>query len=179
MRVMRRAARCGVGRGPAAHRGTGSPLRRAAPLLAASVLALSAAGCATRASGLGAPESPCFRSLPAASVAVQHRGRFAGVKYLTNRQLVTVLRTGGKAPASFLPPALEHSRDHVCVVAYRGLYGPAQVAHPWPPTVASASLALVVVDQDKSDVLDTVLLQKLPIGFARVFPALGRTPALR
>jgi hypothetical protein len=165
--------------GAGARRVRAGSAARVPPLLAALVLALLGASCATRSSGIGAPESPCFRSLAAASAAVHATGRFAGVRYLTSHQLAVALRNGSKAPPAMLPPELVRDRDRVCVVAYRGEYGPSHVSVPWPPTVASARLAVVVVRQRNSAVVVTILLEKEPVGFARVFPAIGGTPVLR
>ncbi|HTW99934.1 MAG TPA: hypothetical protein VMD59_14220 [Acidimicrobiales bacterium] len=160
----------------------GSPKRRSRQVgafAAAVALALGASACAARVSGIGAPESPCFRSLPAASLAVHRHGRFAGVRFLSVAELASALRSSRTAPATRLPPALAHRADQICAVAYRGAYEPSSVKAAWPSTVPGARLAVVIVRQRDSVVLVTILLTRPPIGFSRTFPAIGRTPALR
>jgi hypothetical protein len=144
-----------------------------------AALALAASGCAASGSGIGAPESPCFRSLPAARLAVHDEGRFSGVRFLSVAQLSSALRTSKTAPAGQLPPALAQRGAEICAVAYRGSYGHSSVKAGWPAGALRARLAVVVVRQRDSAVLVTILLERSPIGFSRTFPAIGRTPALR
>lgn len=150
-----------------------------AVVVSTALLGVAVTSCTTAPTGLGPPESPCFRSLPAASLAVHHRGLFSGVRYLTGHELVEDLRSKTAAPAYWIPNVLMRERDKICAVAYRGTFAPALVSLPWPPTVTSVKLALVVVKQRDSTVLVTILLEKAPLGLTNVFPSLGRTPVLR
>ncbi len=168
--------RSGVSRG----RPAGSRLpRRLLSTLAMMALALATASCTATSAGVGSPESPCFLALPAAKSAVHGRGHFSGVRYLTGDQLATALRSG-PAGRRAVPAVLDAQRaSGICAVAYRGRYRRGGVVQSWPTGGRRVSrIAVVVVRQKDGTVLVTMLFEREPIGFVRVFPSLGKTPSL-
>lgn len=146
-------------------------------LLAAVVIVClgAAAGCTTARNTLGPSESPCFRAIPIARAAVNDKGRFAGVRYLTGREFAIAVRQArALAGASIdIPHALIAAHGPVCAVAYRGSYDSRRVAAGWSPTGRQGELAIVVVRLTKRlGVLATVVLHKPPLRFSRFFPPL-------
>lgn len=158
--------------------------RRIVPALAALALAGLLSACAPHIDAIGPPESPCFRSLAAASRAVQGHGKFSGVRFLTVAALTKDLRTS-KTDKVSVPPELTSYRaraaqSKVCVVAYRDRYLRSRLeSSVWPRRARRGRLVVVVVRERDQQILVSFLLDRAPIGFARVFPALGGTPALR
>jgi hypothetical protein len=152
---------------------------RSARLVAASVVLVVAsfglAACTSARNVLGSHESPCFRVLAVARAAVNDTGRFAGVRYLSPRDLTVALRAMKVGPhAKFaVPTVLTSERSAVCVVEYRGNYSTGGVALGWPPNRHGDPLAIVVVRVRDVRVLVTFVLRKAPLRFSRFLPSLG------
>jgi hypothetical protein len=142
-----------------------------AALLAAST-GLSA--CTAPRNALGPTESSCFRVLAVAHAAVNDTGRFAGVRYLSPRDLTTALREFRESEHRWfvIPGALLRERSAVCVAAYRGRFSANAVALGWPPGRKRDPLAIVVVRVRDLHVLVTFVLNKPPLPFGRFLPPL-------
>ncbi len=157
---------------------SGNPRKaRAARLVAASaalVVALSCAACTSPRNALGPQESPCFRVLAVARAAVNDAGHFAGVRYLSPKDLTAALRDMETVPSHHftIPAVLLHAHSAVCAVAYRGKYSTNDVAFGWPPNRHSDPLAIVVVRIRDVRVLVTFVLKKPPLRFTRFLPPL-------
>ena len=63
------------------------------------LVAVGAAGCTSARNALGPSESPCFRAIPLARAAVNDKGKFSGVRYVTAQRLQRGNQTseGGRA----------------------------------------------------------------------------------
>ncbi|HXZ82519.1 MAG TPA: hypothetical protein VED84_02070 [Acidimicrobiales bacterium] len=152
---------------------------RRARLVAGSVVlvvgSLGLAACTSPRNGLGPNASPCFRVLAVARAAVNDSGRFAGVRYLSSRDLTAALRAMkvGKKGRFALPTALSHGHSAVCVVEYQGNYSTNGVALGWPPNRHSDPLAVVVVRVRDFHLLVTFVLKKPPLRFTRFLPPLA------
>lgn len=176
-----------IGRGrPWRARGRTAGSRSATLAVAGLVLgSVLLSSCTPASNAIGAPESPsCLRSIPAARLAVHGVGRFAGVRYLSARQLTADLRASEDLrheprPRPGIPVALTSQRTSICLVAWRGRFESGKVLAGWPPDRPPGRLALVVVRQHDAKVLVTIILEHAPIGLARVFPHLLETPVLR
>jgi hypothetical protein len=123
---------------------------KGAALMIAVALGLSASSCAGHAV-LGTTSSPCFQALPAAADAVSHRGTLIGVRL----EAVSRLR--------HLSPGIRFEGTRVCLVAFRGDFGPASVQSPFD--TVSGPYAMVIVKPDGSKVLGTVVTRRLPQRF--------------
>ena len=151
---------------------------RAARLVAASAALLAASAglsaCTAPRNVLGSTESSCFRVLAVTHAAVNDTGRFAGVRYLSPRDLTTALRGFRKSEHRWfvIPGAVLRERSAVCVVAYRGSFSTNGVALGWPPGRKRDSLAIVVVRVRDLHVLVTFVLDKPPLRFGRFLPPL-------
>jgi hypothetical protein len=138
------------------------------------LVAAGAAGCTSARNALGPSESPCFRAIPLARAAVNDKGKFSGVRYVSARDFTTAIRkakveTRGRVS---LPHALVDVKGPICAVAYRGIYDPNRVAHGWSPTGRSGTLAIVVVRLQKPEVVATVVLRRPPLRLSKQFPPL-------
>ncbi len=138
------------------------------------LVAVGAAGCTSARNALGPSESPCFRAIPLARAAVNDKGKFSGVRYVTARDFNAAIRQAKVAAHGRvnLPVALVEVKGPICAVAYRGTYDPNRVAHGWSPTGKSGTLAIVVVRLQKPDVVATVILRRSPLRLAKEFPPL-------
>lgn len=128
------------------------PRRRRAGVLAA-VLSLSlAAGCTASRNVLGTPDSACFQAIPVAADAVHHQGKLLGVHRVSTERLRHQLSTVAR-----------HPHRAVCVVAYRGSFTSDQVQ--MAPPDRSGRYALVVVSSPGNRVVQSFVLDKLPLPF--------------
>jgi hypothetical protein len=152
---------------------------RAARLTAASLALVAAslgfAACTSARNALGPQASPCFRVLAVARAAVNDEGRFAGVRYLSPKDLMAALRAMKTGPHGrfAIPAELRRERSAVCAVAYRGSYSTGGVAFGWPPNRHADPLAVVVVRVRDVRVLVTFVLRKPPLRFTRFLPPLS------
>lgn len=147
------------------------------------------ASCAPASSAIGPPGSPpCLRAIPASRLAVHGVGRYAGLRYLSARQLARDLSSSEELRADRslgqgVPPQLARMIGSVCAVAWKGSYTASSVESGWPARPPASEvvgrLAVVVVDAKDAKVLVTVVLEHSTLGFARVFPHLLETPILR
>jgi hypothetical protein len=112
-------------------------------------IACGGAACAAPRQTLGTHNSPCFRSLPTAQVAVRHNGRLVGVQRISRTRLL------GAFPRADLP-----SDHEFCVVGFSGDYRTSQVDHP--AGAATGRYAVVVVTMRGTRPLQTFLVDKLP-----------------
>jgi hypothetical protein len=155
-----------------------SRIGKGARLAAASlalVASLGIAACTSPRNALGPNESPCFRVLAVARAAVNDTGHFAGVRYLSSRDLTAALRDMKTSPRLrfTIPAALQRQRSAVCAVAYRGSFSTNGVALGWPPDRHDDPLAIVVVRVRDVRVLVTFVLSKPPLRFTRFLPPLA------
>jgi hypothetical protein len=130
------------------------------------------AGCTSARNALGPSESPCFRAIPLARAAVNDKGRFSGVRYISAKEFTAAIKKARALAGSaiVLPDALLDVEGPVCVIAYRGEYKTTKVASGWSPTGTRGTLAIVVVGLQKLDVVATVVLHRPPLRLVRVFP---------
>ena len=132
------------------------PAKSARRLAAVGVLglslSLSVTGCSARGASLGTTSSLCFHALPAAAAAVHGRGTFLGVR------LVVASRLRSRVPAA---AALGDTK--LCMVAYQGTFVPGEVSKPL--THHGGDFAVVGVNQAGTEVLGTLLLNRLPLAF--------------
>ena len=122
-------------------------MRRAAAVVVASLLALSA--CAAPRNTLGTADSPCFRALPTAKAAVHHQGRLVGVRKVSRRRLATLF------------PVEPPSGNEFCLVAFSGSFRPDQVERP--ALRDPGRYAAVVVTLRGTQALQTFLVDQLPM----------------
>ena len=122
-------------------------MRRA--LLAAALLLTA---CAGPRNGLNTPASTCFRGLPAAETAVGDKGKLVGVRRIERGPLVAKV-----------PQAARLQARSVCLVAYRGPFGPGDVSGADPP--GPGTYALVALDDRTFLPLATFVLDGLPVRF--------------
>jgi hypothetical protein len=123
-------------------------MRRA--LLAAALLLTA---CAGPRNGLNTPASTCFRGLPAAEAAVGGgKARLVGVRRIERGPLVAKV-----------PQAARLQAPSVCLVAYRGPFGPGDVPGADPP--GPGTYALVALDDRSFLPLATFVLDGLPVRF--------------
>jgi len=135
---------------------------RAAALLVTATLLLSIAlsGCTAARNALGTPVSSCFHALPVAADAVQHHGRFAGVRLVSITDLSRHRRLSSLAAVVAARAGTDRS---VCVVTFRGSFTGGDVADPIAaPAGATRSYALVVVATPADRLLGTALVAKPP-----------------
>ncbi|MGA8295827.1 MAG: hypothetical protein WB770_02170 [Acidimicrobiales bacterium] len=150
------------------------PRRGCGALVATAVLAsaLGLAGCTSARNALGPSESPCFRAIPLARAAVNDKGRFSGVRYMSAVEFARAIKQAKAFAGSAikLPDALVDVRGPVCAIAYRGSYDAKRVASGWAPLGEHGTLALVVVRLQKLDVVATVVLSRPPLRLSRLLP---------
>lgn len=122
--------------------------RRVVVTLMVGAIALGA--CAAPRQTLGTRNSPCFRSIPTAKAAVHHNGRLEGVRLVKRDTLLRDL------PEAQLPPGKEF-----CLVAFSDDYRSDNVDHA--VGAASAKYAVVVVNMRGTEVIQTFLVDRLPL----------------
>jgi hypothetical protein len=135
-----------------------------AALVGSSMLLLS--GCTSPRNALGTPIGRCFKVLPAARLAVDGRGRFTGVRYVTVADFAKVLH---QRHPLLIDTKLAGSKlaTAVCVVAYVGDYSAGQVKDG-VPAGATGHFALVVVRSNDAKVIATVVLKRAPLRLSKV-----------
>ena len=126
-------------------------MRRSAALLLLVALVLLAA-CSGPRNGLNTTASACFRGLPAASAAVGPKGKLIGVRVTRRSELAGKLPQAGRIPDRV-----------VCTVAFRGAFGPGDVAGADP--AGPGPYAIVALDTRGSHVLATFVVDELPVRF--------------
>lgn len=126
---------------------------RAGAVAVAITLALVApAACGGPRNSLNTATSQCFRALPLARNTVNNRGKLVGVRSVLGTTL-----------ARDLPEAAPLGKQRLCVVAFRGPYGEAQVPRANP--AGPGTYALVAVDRGGSTVLASFVVNDLPLRF--------------
>ncbi len=149
-----------------------SRLRRFHSLLVVSVFALGLSwlsGCTSARDTLGTNSSPCFHALALAADAVHDRGKFAGVRLVSDSGL------GKMRHVEPVVKARSTTRLHnVCLVAYRGDFRLSQVMRPAGkmPSSGVGHFAIVVVSTPQNKLLATFVLANEPVRFRHL--ALGR-----
>ncbi len=131
-------------------------------------LALVAGACTSPKNALGTNASPCFRALVVAAQAVHRSGRFAGVRYLSARDLTVDLVHTDRSPD--VPTVLVKANEAVCVVGYAGSFNTGRVSKGWSPAGSVGHFALVIVSARQNRLLATIVLPRSPLRLARVFP---------
>lgn len=150
--------------------GPRSRRRRAQAAVGGALVAFSllASACTSPKDTLGTDVSPCFRALAVAAQAVHRHGHFSGVRYLPASALgVDLVRTHQRRD---VPPELTGLKNAVCAVAYTGSFSKTSVSKGWSLTSAVGHFALVVVSAKQNQLLATIVLKRLPLRLARVFP---------
>lgn len=141
--------------------------------LALVAASLGFAACTSARNALGPQESPCFRTLAVAHAAVNEEGHFAGVRYLSAKDLTAALREMKTGPQNrfAIPAVLRHERSAICAVAYHGRFSTNDVALGWPPNQHGDPLAIVIVRVRDVRVLVTFVLRRPPLRFTRFLPS--------
>jgi hypothetical protein len=153
-------------------RRVGLPIRLRASAVAIALLCglgTTLAACTSGGSVLGTRDSACFRVLPIARHDVGQAPKFAGVRHLPSSTLLGELRRHHHTPASAVPESLEANRSAACLVAFRGLFTPADVDQAWAPRPGPYHVAIVIVDESNDRLLATVLLRSTPLNFSHQF----------
>ena len=151
------------------------PARRVAvAAVAVSVIVVTLSACTSPRNALGPSESPCFRAIPVAHAAVNDTGRFAGVRYLSAKDLAAALKVASsfKHRPLKIPPALARTKSAVCAVAYRGRFTESGVAMGWEPSGRPGVLAIVIVRVPSVAVIATIVTGKAPLRLTRLLPSL-------
>jgi len=133
--------------------------------MATAVLALALGGCTPPRNALGTSSSQCFRALAVAPAAVHHRGRFAGVRYLSAASLAKAVEASAGRGYG-LPRAIEANTAAVCVVRYRGSFEASGLTEEWPPGRKQGTVAAVVLVAKSDKLLATVLIDRQSVRFA-------------
>ena len=128
-------------------------MRRNAGTAAAGavVLALTLAGCAGPRNSLNTSASVCFRTIPAATNAVGHRGHLIGVRRRSNAYVAR--RLPGVTTARTTGP--------VCLVAFHGDYRAGEISG----THGSGRYAIVAVAARSRHVIRVRVTNTLPLRF--------------
>jgi hypothetical protein len=139
-------------------------VRRVAVWAGAVVLGASAfAGCSSAHAGLGTTDESCYLALPAASKAVGGHGHLSGIRKYRVADLKNL------APRLYDHVADQAPRTQViCLAGYTGHFSKAMVEKPiGRPT---GRLAVVVVTSPQNKVLNTLILERLPVRFQHTHP---------
>jgi hypothetical protein len=112
-------------------------LRRLRPVVVAFICSALIGGCAQPRNSLGTGSGPCFRALPVAAQMVHHKGKLIGVRRAGAEQRS---RTGAVRPA--------RGRG-VCLVAFRGHFGPTTVDKPVNQERGDYAVAVVAVSGNR------------------------------
>jgi hypothetical protein len=121
-------------------------------LAGAALCCLLLSGCAARGANLGTTSDPCFRALPVAASAVEHDGRFIGVR------LVAASRLRRR-----LPSVASLGNQKICLVGFEGHFDSTDVQEPLNDN--KGTYAVVAVKTDGSAVLGTAVIDRLPLAF--------------
>lgn len=146
--------------------------RRALAGLVLVAFAFGVAGCTSPRNALGTSTGRCYVALPVARAALRAKGRFTGVRYVTLGAFARALEAM-RPPVVDVPRRASRSRAAVCVVAYRGRFAAADVERGWAVDSPTGRYALVAVRVPQERLVATVVLEKAPIRFSRLF-AVGR-----
>jgi hypothetical protein len=128
-----------------------------ASLLVASLMLCGA--CTTARNDLGTTSSQCYRAIPVANAAVHGRGTYSGTVLVS----VNELRNSG--PLRYLAGSAGPSVQALCLVAYQGTYGPADVTDAEGPVLArgKGDYAVVVVSSPGNELVGTGIFHTEPI----------------
>jgi len=119
-------------------------------------------GCTAARNTLGTNSSPCFHALALAADAVHDRGKFAGVRLVSDTTLAKLHHVEAIIKQRSSTPL-----HNVCLVEYRGEYRPSQVhrfAGKAPPS-GVGHYAIAVVSTPQNVLLATFVLEKEPVRF--------------
>ncbi len=143
--------------------------RRVVVVVAVALGSSWLSGCTSARDTLGTNSSPCFHALALAADAVHDRGKFAGVRLVSDTTLAKLHRVEAVLKQRSSTPL-----HNVCLVAYRGDYRSDQVERVAGkvPTSGTGHFAIVVVSTPQNDLLATFVLEKEPVRFRHL--ALGR-----
>ena len=153
----------------AVRRGRGRRWRRCSVLAVFVVGSSWLAGCTAARDTLGTNSSPCFHALALGADAVHDRGKFAGVRLVSDTTLAKIHRVEAIVKQRSSTPL-----HNVCLVEYRGDYRPSQVRRfaGKAPSSGVGHYAIVVVSTPQNVLLATFVLEKEPVRFHHL--ALGR-----
>lgn len=113
---------------------------------------------------LGTSSNLCFKALPAAEDAVYHRGQLLGVKKLDYSTLVQRLGRGEAAvPAQ---SSAVSGETEVCVIGFRGHYGPGSVQFARPDS--RGTYAVLAVTVQHQTVIGAFVVDRLPVGLGHL-----------
>ncbi|MCU1488749.1 MAG: hypothetical protein JWM85_154 [Acidimicrobiaceae bacterium] len=143
-------------------------LSGSAAIAVASVLA---SACTSPRDVLGPKESPCYRAVAVAHLAVEGAGRFSGVRQLDGKSLLMALSADRIAHPG-VPQRIRANKDALCLVAYRGHFSASRVRSPWRVGTKPATYAVVLVTESDSKVVATLLLGRPPVRLTRFLPPL-------
>jgi hypothetical protein len=152
----------------AVRRGRGSRLRQFSVIAVFAVGSSWLSGCTAARDTLGTNSSPCFHALALAADAVHDRGKFAGVRLVSDTTLAKLHRV-----EAIIKQRSSTRLHNVCLVEYRGDFRPTQV-HRFagkPPPSGVGHYAIVVVSTPQNVLLATFVLEKEPVRFRHL--ALG------
>jgi uncharacterized protein YceK len=117
-------------------------------------------GCSSARSELGTSDSNCYVALPAAIEAVHHQGKLHGVL------LVSVSDLRHRAPSLYKAATTRvgtKTVSQVCLVAFSGTFAASSLVRPVGRS--SGHLAIVELDYPGNQVLATLLVPHVPLGF--------------
>lgn len=135
-------------------------VRASAPLVVAALALGLLAGCTSARDTLGTSSSQCFRAVPVAEAAVEHRGTFVGVRLIGAAQLrhrqqmrqLLAARAGPKVRS-------------LCIVTFHGHFDIDQVkkAFGMPPPEGEGIYAVAVVSSPQNELIGTLVLTRQPL----------------
>ncbi|MHB1486177.1 MAG: hypothetical protein ACYCS7_05260 [Acidimicrobiales bacterium] len=125
---------------------------------------MSLSACSSPRLVLGTNSNLCFKALPVAEDAVHHQGRLLGVKKLDYSTLVQRLERGGTAVAP--QSSAVSGETEVCVIGFRGHYGPGSVQYARPGSNGTYAVLAVTVENQR--VIGAFIVQRLPVGLGHL-----------
>lgn len=129
------------------------PLTAELTAAAATVAVVLLAACGGPRSALGTDASACFRALPAAREAVHDKGKLVGVRIVEDDHAREIV-----------PHATPPEEHRVCLVAFKGTYGPDGVDEVVQRDGSTFAIVAVRLDAHPSE-LGAVVTDKLPTRF--------------
>jgi hypothetical protein len=126
-------------------------------VLGVVTIALGVSACSAVRNDLGTSNGPCYVAIPAATAAVHHTGKLAGLRL---ERVAALHRTshlyqvaGGAGAGS----------QRVCLVAFKGSFDHSGVTAPQGRS--QGGFAVVVLSYPDNHVLGTVILRRPPVDF--------------
>ena len=153
-----------------------SPRRRAkvGAIGIALIAAAWLASCGSPRAVLNTSQSSCYRALPAATEAVAHQGRFAGLRRVSVGSDPSTMFGAGLPLTSFLrssatvtPTTAPRPNGAACLVAFKGSFDPAKMPL-LRGTNRSGRYAVVVVGLRASEARAVYLTDHLPRDFTHL-----------